>query len=293
MIVLTLEPGEAEKLAEGAPGLQRRLRHADRPGALPAPRVLRAGVPRGRRRAAARARAPRRRCCGACACARCSAACSTTRTLIAAAARDAGLDPDALARVVRDRRRSRPRCRRTSTAARARRPRRARWTTSSAARASERRYTAPSYELAAPRTARRGPRLQPGRGLRDGDRQPRARAERRPKPASVDEVLAWARRAAGDRRGRGVARLDAEAARAELSARRARRSPPAPTSTGPPRSSTSTRRSAGSPHRALDAGVQILGVRRVLVDRVGLRLHAVAHLADDRQTAERAVELLR
>ena len=36
MIVLTLEPGEAEKLPQGAPGLQRKLRHADRPGAVPA-----------------------------------------------------------------------------------------------------------------------------------------------------------------------------------------------------------------------------------------------------------------
>ena len=56
MIVLTLEPGEAERLAEGAPEPAAALRHADRPRALPAARVVGAGVPRRRRSAAQRAR---------------------------------------------------------------------------------------------------------------------------------------------------------------------------------------------------------------------------------------------
>ena len=49
MIVLTDEPGEAEKLAAARAEPAAALRHADRSGALPARVVLRAGVPRGRR----------------------------------------------------------------------------------------------------------------------------------------------------------------------------------------------------------------------------------------------------
>ena len=56
MIVLTLEPGEAEKLAEGAAGLQRRYGMPIDPAPVPAAGVLRAGLPRVRRRAAERAR---------------------------------------------------------------------------------------------------------------------------------------------------------------------------------------------------------------------------------------------
>ena len=69
MIVLTREAGEAEKLAQGAPGLQRRYGMPIDPGAVPAAGVLGAGLPRRRRRAPARARAGGARCSGGCACA--------------------------------------------------------------------------------------------------------------------------------------------------------------------------------------------------------------------------------
>ena len=51
MIVLTREPGEAEKLAAGAPNLPAHPWHADRSGAVPAAGVVGARVP-GRRRGA-------------------------------------------------------------------------------------------------------------------------------------------------------------------------------------------------------------------------------------------------
>ena len=78
MIVLTLEPGEAEKLAEGAPTLQRRHGMPIDPAPYPRPA---SSEPACRAVVAARLHAPGTRgarCCGGCASARCSAACSTT-----------------------------------------------------------------------------------------------------------------------------------------------------------------------------------------------------------------------
>ena len=77
MIVLTLEPGEADKLAEGAPGLQRRYGMPIAPEPYPARRLLRPPPaapwsPRG-----GTPRPPPRRCCARCACARWPAGCST------------------------------------------------------------------------------------------------------------------------------------------------------------------------------------------------------------------------
>ena len=71
--------GSAEPAAE--------LRHADRPGALRADRVLGAGVPRRRRGTSPRARHATSGCCGGCACASCSGGLLDDPELIAAAAR--------------------------------------------------------------------------------------------------------------------------------------------------------------------------------------------------------------
>jgi predicted DsbA family dithiol-disulfide isomerase len=191
MIVLTLEPGEAEKLAQGAPGLQRRYGMP----ILPLPYVRPASSePACRAVVAARLNAPAaeqpllRRL--------------RVRTmiggllddpeLIAAAALDAGLDPDQLALW----------CATDAVEAalqtdidEARSP-------SPAARAldhklggprEQRRYTAPSYEL----TYGDGPPFAiPGFNPAEvyetaiGNIAPEL--VRRPKPETVEELLAWA-----------------------------------------------------------------------------------------------------
>ena len=220
MIVLTLEPGEAEKLAAGRAGPAAPLRDADRPRAATRAR------PRPSRRAARSSRrgctrpSARRRCCGACACASMAGGLLDDPELIAAAARDAGLDPASsqawcatsdveAALRGRHRRRARPVARGARARPQARRPARA----------------APLHgaELrAAPRRRRRrvrAARLQPGRGLRDGDREPRAGA-RAPAQAGVGRGAArLGRRAARDGRGRRSSRRldDGRRARAQLS----------------------------------------------------------------------------
>ena len=92
------------------------------------------------------------------------------------------------------------------------RPPRARRTTSSAGPDEERRYTCPSYELLrahrparrlADRAPRRPARLPPGRGLRGGDRQPRARAHPPARSQTAERGARVGGRAAGHRRGRG------------------------------------------------------------------------------------------
>ena len=217
MIVLTLEPGEAERLAEGAPNLQRHLRHADRSCAVRADRVVRARVPRGRRRAPARTGSR-----GA------AAAAAAGSRDARRAARRPGADrgrgarrrarPGRARRVVRDATRSRRSCRPTSQPRARRIPPRARSTTSSAARARDRRYTAPSYELTRADGAQAvGARLQPGRGLRDRDREPRARARAAPEAASVEELLAWAGEPLATAEVALIAQLDPRDARAALS----------------------------------------------------------------------------
>ena len=67
MIVLTLEEGEAEKLAEGAPGLQAKYGMPIDPAPYPRPA---SSEPACRAVVAARLHAPGRAaaCCGACAC---------------------------------------------------------------------------------------------------------------------------------------------------------------------------------------------------------------------------------
>ena len=80
MIVLTLEPGEAEKLAEGAPGLQRKYGMPIDPRPYPRPS---SSEPACRAVVAARLHAPEREERAAAPPARaasCSAGCSTTRS---------------------------------------------------------------------------------------------------------------------------------------------------------------------------------------------------------------------
>ena len=222
MIVLTLEPGEAEKLAAGRADPAAPLRDADRPGAVPAAGVLGAGLPRGRGGAAERAG---RRGGAAAAPARAG---DGRRP-----ARRPGADRRRRARrrsrsrrarpLVRDARGRRTRSRRTS-GARAR--------PSRAARAldhklggppEERRYTAPSYEIGDFAL----PGFHPVEAYEAAIANVAPELMRRPKPDSVEELLAWARRAARDRRGRtrswAATRRGARRARARRAADPVRR----------------------------------------------------------------------
>ena len=204
MIVLTLEPGEAEKLAEGAPTLQRRYGMPIDPAPYARAVVLGAGLPRGRRGAACtrpepsdlllrrlRVRRDARR---------------PARRPGADRARprdDAGLDPAQLARVVRD---AEVEAALQADIAAARGParRRARSTTSSAgpARSAATRRRATRSSGPTRRAGASLPGLQPGRGLRGGDREPRARARApRAKPASVERAARVGGRAARHQRG--------------------------------------------------------------------------------------------
>ena len=216
MIVLTREPGEAEKLAAGAPNLQRRYGMPIDPAPYPRPA---SSEPACRAVVAARLHAP-------------AAAEPLLRRLRVRTMAGGLLDDPALIAAARrmpgSTRRELDEWSRPTTVAAAlqadiargaRSPpaRRARSTTSSAA-AQQRRYMAPSYELAPPTAATASrPRVQPGRGLRDGDRQPRARARAPAEAGSVDEVLAWAGEPLATAEVAAVALLDPTQARAALS----------------------------------------------------------------------------
>ena len=203
MIVLTLEPGEDEKLRRGRARPAAQVRDADRPGPVRAHVLLRARLPRGRRRAAERARAPRRRCCAALRVRAMLGGLLDDPALLAAAAADVGLDPDELDALERDARRSRTRCGPTSSAARSPSPPPARSTTSSAGRAQR----APLHraELRARRPSGRTfsiPGFNPVEAYETAIANLGLDLPRRPSPSRSSELLAWAERAAGDRRGR-------------------------------------------------------------------------------------------
>jgi 2-hydroxychromene-2-carboxylate isomerase len=191
MIVLTLEPGEAEKLAQGAPGLQRRYGMPIYPA--PYPRAA-SSEPACRAVVAVRLNAPDAE----------EALLRRLRVrvmiggllddpeLIAGAALDVGLDP---ARLVRWCTSDAVELALQADIAAARAP-------SPAARAldhrlggprEERRYTAPSYEI-----TRAGESTIALPGFNTVDVYETAIANlapdlvREPKPASVEDVLAWA-----------------------------------------------------------------------------------------------------
>ncbi len=192
MIVLTLEPGEAEKLAAGAPNLQRMYGMPIDPA--PYPRAS-SSEPACRAVVAARVHAPGsldallrrlrvRRMLGGL---------LDDPALIAAAATDAGLDPAELQRWC-----ATPEVEEALQAdiAASRAP-------SAAARAldhklggprSERRYTAPSYLLRRPDTeaAASLPGFQPVEAYEAAIANLAPELERRPRPESVRELLAWA-----------------------------------------------------------------------------------------------------
>jgi hypothetical protein len=192
MIVLTLEPGEAEKLAEGAPTLQRLYGMPIDPAPYPRPA---SSEPACRAVVAARTHAPR-------------VADALLRRLrvrvmlgglvddpelIAAAAREVGLDPDELERWCS----SAPvQEALEADIAAARSP-------SAAARAldhklggprSQRRYTAPSYELVNPATGALAavPGFNPIEAYEVAIASLAPELARQPPPATVDELLAWA-----------------------------------------------------------------------------------------------------
>jgi predicted DsbA family dithiol-disulfide isomerase len=190
MIVLTLEPGEAEKLQAGAPGLQRKYGMPIDPEPYSRPS---SSEPACRAVVAARLNAPEfePRLLRRLRVRRMDGGLLDDPELIAGAATDIGLDPDALARWVDS-----PGVEDAlqDDIARARTP-------SAAARAldhklggpaGERRYTAPSYEFSA------GGRTFSLPGFNAIEAYEAAIANldptlpRRPKPASVEELLRWA-----------------------------------------------------------------------------------------------------
>jgi 2-hydroxychromene-2-carboxylate isomerase len=186
MIVLTLEPGEAEKLAEGAPNLQRRFGMPIDPA--PYPRTA-SSEPACRAVVAARLHAPaaeepllRRLRVRVMA-----GGLLDDPALIAGAATDAGLHPVELARwcatpAVQDALADDIRAARSPSAA---------------ARAldhklggppGERRYTAPSYEIGGFAL----PGFHPVEAYEAAIANVAPSLVRRPKPESVEELLAWA-----------------------------------------------------------------------------------------------------
>lgn len=216
MIVLTLEPGEAEKLAEGAPGLQRRYGMPIDPAPYPRPA---SSEPACRAVVACRRRAP----------ARAEALLRALRVrtmaggllddpaLIAAAAHDAGLDPDAL----------RAWCAEPGTATELADDIAAARTPSIVARALDdklggppdaRRYTAPSYEL---RRADGGghasvPGFNPSAVYETVIANLAPELSRRHAPESLAELLAWAQAPLATAEILAIAGGDEDDVRAEL-----------------------------------------------------------------------------
>jgi predicted DsbA family dithiol-disulfide isomerase len=192
MIVLTLEPGEAEKLAGGAPGLQQRYGMPIDPVAFERPA---SSEPACRAVVAARLHAP-------------EAEAALLRhlrvrvwlngllddpALIAAAARDAGLDPAQLAAW----------CATPEVEAALQEDIEASRSPSPAARAldhklggprEQRRYTAPSYELRRSdgEAAFALPGFNPVEAYEAAIANVAPELERAAKPESVQELLAWA-----------------------------------------------------------------------------------------------------
>jgi predicted DsbA family dithiol-disulfide isomerase len=215
MIVLTLEDGEAEKLAEGAPGLQRQYGMPINP--FPYPRTF-SSVDACRAVIAARlhspgAEEPLLRALRALIMA---GGLADDPQLIAEAARAAGLEPASLrawcetAEVEQALAADIDAARRPSAAARA-------LDHKLGGPAGQRRYTAPSCEIAHPDG--RSPVAVPG--FQSFDTYDAAIANlapelrRRAKPASVQELLAWADAPLASSEVSAIAELEPAAARAQ------------------------------------------------------------------------------
>lgn len=214
MIVLTLEPGEAEKLAEGAAGLQRR--HGMPIDPVPYSRPA-SSEPACRAFVAARLNAPE------------SADRLLRRlrvrvmlgglldepALIAAAAADAGLDPSELERwgetdaVERALQADIDAARSPSPEARA-------LDHKLGGPAENRRYTAPSYEISDPERTVVVPGFNPLEAYETAIANLAPAVVRRPKPATVEVLLAWAGEPLATAEVAAVARLDPVKARVAL-----------------------------------------------------------------------------
>jgi predicted DsbA family dithiol-disulfide isomerase len=190
MIVLTLEPGEAEKLQAGAPGLQRKYGMPIDPAPYSAPS---SSEPACRAVVATRLNAPEfeSRLLRRLRVRRMSGGLLDDPALIAGAATDIGLDPDALAGWVdapgvedalRD---DIARSRAPSAAARA-------LDHKLGGPATERRYTAPSYELSAGGRTFSLPGFNPIEAYEAALANLDPSLPRRPRPGSVEELLEWA-----------------------------------------------------------------------------------------------------
>jgi 2-hydroxychromene-2-carboxylate isomerase len=210
MIVLTREPGEAEKLAEGAPGLQRQYGMPIDPAPYARPA---SSEPACRAVVAARRHAPEH-------------AEQLLRrlrvrvmqrgllddpALIGAAAADAGLDPEELARWAQT---DAVRADLEADAAAARRP-------SPTARTldhklggppTERRYTAPSYLI----DGFVIPGFQPVESYETAIANQAPDLSRRPRPASVTELLQWADEPLATAEVALIMQTDIDSARAQL-----------------------------------------------------------------------------
>jgi len=216
MIVLTRDPGEAEKLAEGADGLQRRYGMPIARGPYPRPA---SSEPACRAVVAARIHAPEAE----------DALLRRLRVrtmagglldepeLIAAAAREAGLDPERLAEWSATERVGEAF---EQDAAEARAP-------SDRARAldhrlsgprGERRYSAPSYEVRADGGAAAVPGFNVVETYEIAFANVAPGLVRRPPPSEVGELLAWAGEPLATAEVAAVMRIDLETARERLAA---------------------------------------------------------------------------
>ena len=216
MIVLTLERGEAEKLAEGAPTLQRRHGMPIDPAPYPRPA---SSEPACRAVVAARLHAPQAE----------GALLRRLRvrtmvggllddpSLLAAAASDVGLDPGELRRW----------CASAEVEQALQADIEAARSPSLAARAldhklggppEQRRYTAPSYEIRceADGAAATLPGFHPVEAYEAAIANLAPELRRRPKPGSVAEVLAWAEHPLATAEVAAIAQLDLTRTRVEL-----------------------------------------------------------------------------
>jgi 2-hydroxychromene-2-carboxylate isomerase len=210
MIVLTREPGEAEKLAEGAPGLQRQFGMPIDPASYPRPA---SSEPACLAVVAARRHAPERA----------EALLRGLRVrvmqhgllddpaLIAAAATDAGLDPAALASwaqtdaVLADLEADVTVARQPSPAARS-------LDHKLGGPATQRRYTAPSYLI----DGFVIPGFQPVETYETAIANRAPYLSRRPTPASVTELLQWAAEPLATAEVALIMQTDIDSARAQL-----------------------------------------------------------------------------
>ncbi|MGO9882080.1 MAG: hypothetical protein ACLPV4_03585 [Solirubrobacteraceae bacterium] len=192
MIVLTLEPGEPEKLAEGAPGLQRRFGMPIDPA--PYPRTF-SSEPACRAVVAARLNAPdtEPRLLRALRVRAMTGGLLDDPALIAAAAGDARLQAAGLERWMEQ----------PETHAELKRDIEVARSPSAAARAldhklagppQQRRYTAPSYELRRSDGAAAAslPGFHPVEAYEAAIASIAPKLERRPRPERVEQLLAWA-----------------------------------------------------------------------------------------------------